>query len=53
MNSPIELKVVVSESYADKLREAIELDADACCGDAEALAEGQFWYSASVSGVKR
>ena len=46
MNSPIELKVVVSESYADELREAIELDADA-------LAEGQFWYSASISGVKR
>ena len=38
MNSPIELKVVVSESYADQLRKAIELDADACCGDAEALA---------------
>ena len=38
MNSLIELKVVVSESYADKLRDAIELDADACCGDAEALA---------------
>ncbi len=38
MNSPIELKVVVSESYADKLRDAIELDADACCGDSESLA---------------
>ena len=36
--SPIELKVVVSESYADQLKRAIELDADACCGDAEALA---------------
>lgn len=38
MNSPIELKVVVSESYADKLRDAIELDAAACCGDSESLA---------------
>ncbi|MCY4575436.1 MAG: arsenite methyltransferase [Chloroflexi bacterium] len=38
MNSPIELKVVVSESYADKLRDAIELSADACCGDSESLA---------------
>ena len=38
MNSPIELKVVVSESYADQLRKAIELDADACCGDSESLA---------------
>lgn len=38
MNSSIELKVVVSESYADKLRGAIELDADACCGDSESLA---------------
>ncbi len=38
MNSPIELKVVVSESYADQLRKAIELDAVACCGDSESLA---------------
>ena len=38
MTSPIELKVVVSESYADRLRQAIEMDTDACCGDSESLA---------------
>lgn len=38
MDSPRELKVVVSQSYADRLREAVEADADSCCGDAEALA---------------
>ena len=37
MKSPIELKVVVSQSYADRLREAIEGDADCCAGDAESL----------------
>ena len=38
MKSPIELKMVVSESYADRLREAVADDADCCGGDAEALA---------------
>ena len=38
MKSPIELKVVVSQSYADRLREAVSDDADCCGGDAEALA---------------
>ena len=38
MKSPIELKVVVSQSYADRLREAVADDADCCGGDAEALA---------------
>ncbi len=38
MNSPIELKVVVSQSYADRLRDAVEADADSCCGDTDALA---------------
>ena len=37
MNSPIELKVVVSQSYADRLRDAVEANAGSCCGDAEAL----------------
>ena len=38
MKSPIQLKVEVSQSYADRLREAIEGDADCCGGDAESLA---------------
>ena len=38
MNSPIELKVVVSQSYADRLQDALGADADSCCGDADALA---------------
>ena len=38
MDSMIELKVVVSETYSDRLREAMEADADSCCGDASALA---------------
>ena len=38
MNSPIELKVVVSQSYADRLRDAVEANAGSCCGDADALA---------------
>ena len=38
MKSPIQLKVEVSQTYADRLREAIEGDADCCGGDAESLA---------------
>lgn len=38
MKSPTELKVIVSQSYADRLREAVAEDADCCGGDAEALA---------------
>ena len=38
VNAMIELKVVVSETYSDRLREAMEADADSCCGDATALA---------------
>ena len=38
MKSPIQLKVEVSQTYADRLREAIEGDADCCRGDAESLA---------------
>ena len=38
MDSPSELKVVVSQSYADRLRDAVQADADSCCGDADALA---------------
>ena len=38
VNSMIELKVVVSETYSDRLREAMEADADSCCGDASARA---------------
>ena len=38
MNSPIELKIVVSQSYADRLQDALGADADSCCGDTDALA---------------
>ena len=38
MKSPIELKVMVSQSYADRLRETVSEDAECCGGDAEALA---------------
>ena len=38
MKSPTELKVIVSRSYADRLRDAVAEDADCCGGDAEALA---------------
>ena len=38
MNSPIELKIVVSQSYADRLQDALGADADSCGGDAESLA---------------
>ena len=38
VDSVIELKVVVSETYSDRLREAMEADADSCCADASALA---------------
>ena len=38
MKSPIELKVLVSQAYADQLRKAVSDDAECCGGDAEALA---------------
>lgn len=44
MKSPIELKALVSQSYADRLRETVAEDADCCGGDAEALAA----YSADL-----
>ena len=37
MKSPIQLKVEVSQSYADRLQDALGADADSCCGDAESL----------------
>ena len=38
MKSPIQLKVEVSQSYADRLAGCSWRDADCCCGDAESLA---------------
>ena len=38
MKSPIQLKVEVSQTYAERLQDALGSDADSCCGDAESMA---------------